>query len=40
MDDIHKWTREFRKRTHKPQEKVAFDVLGGDFNFDNISPGI
>ena len=30
---------QFRQKTLKPSEKVAFAVVCGDFNFDNISPG-
>ncbi len=31
---------QFRQRTQKPGEKVDFAVICGDFNFDNMSPGI
>lgn len=39
MDSILKWTEEFRRDSKKPEEIVAFDILGGDFNLDNMSPG-
>ena len=39
LDSINIWLDAFRKRTLKSSEQVAFDVMGGDFNFDNISPG-
>ena len=39
MNSILKWTEEFRKETQKQGEIVAFDILGGDFNLDNMSPG-
>ena len=39
LDSMELWLDQFRKRTLKPTEQVDFDVVGGDFNFDNISPG-
>ena len=29
----------FRRSTKKDDEEIKFAVVGGDFNFDNISPG-
>lgn len=39
LDDIVKWTEQFRKETLKQDERVKFDFICGDFNFDNLSPG-
>lgn len=39
MDQIVTWMRQFRQQYVLPQDVVAFDVLGGDFNLDNMSPG-
>lgn len=39
MDDILRWTEEFRQQTHDVRDVVLFDILCGDFNIDNISPG-
>ncbi|XP_039592623.1 sphingomyelin phosphodiesterase 5 [Polypterus senegalus] len=38
MDLLSKWIGEFQARTLRTNENVAFDVLCGDFNFDNTSP--
>jgi hypothetical protein len=38
MTEVQDEFVEFRKRTSKPKEKVAFAVIAGDFNIDNISP--
>ena len=38
LDEILKWTTEFREETNKSTDKIMFDMLCGDFNFDNISP--
>lgn len=35
-----KWIREFQTMTKQDNEMVMFDVLCGDFNFDNCSPGM
>ena len=40
LDSMNKWSDEFRQKTLKSNERVAFDVMGGDFNFDNLSPGL
>lgn len=39
MDHLLNWLAEFRKSTSSPntEELLAFDVLCGDFNFDNCS---
>ena len=34
------WTEQFRQTTLNDNDIVAFDLLGGDFNLDNMSPGI
>ncbi len=34
-----KWINEFQAVTRREDEMVMFDVLCGDFNFDNCSPG-
>ena len=40
MDEVHKVFNEFRTQNSDPEnEEVSFAVIGGDFNFDNISPG-
>jgi len=36
--DIEHWTKEYRRTTLKSGEKISFDVVGGDFNFDVTSP--
>ena len=33
------WTAKFRDETSCQSDRVVFDVLCGDFNFDNLSPG-
>ncbi|KPP77413.1 sphingomyelin phosphodiesterase 3-like [Scleropages formosus] len=35
---LMKWIEEFQTRTKEADEVVVFDVLCGDFNFDNCSP--
>ncbi|KAK6327083.1 hypothetical protein J4Q44_G00027280 [Coregonus suidteri] len=35
---ITKWIQEFQATNSEPDEVVVFDVLSGDFNFDNCSP--
>ncbi|XP_052231861.1 sphingomyelin phosphodiesterase 3-like isoform X3 [Dreissena polymorpha] len=39
MSEILLWTTEFRERHDAPGEHVTFDILCGDFNIDNMSPG-
>jgi sphingomyelin phosphodiesterase 3 len=39
MDNILEWTAEFRKKNHDVKDVVLFDIVCGDLNFDNISPG-
>ena len=39
LDDIVDWTAEFRRQTADNRDVVLFDIVCGDFNFDNISPG-
>jgi len=38
--DLCRWTKEFRQKTQhsRKEELVVFDIMGGDFNFDNHSP--
>ncbi|KAG7318033.1 hypothetical protein KOW79_019068 [Hemibagrus wyckioides] len=38
MDMITKWIEEFQTTSRQPDEAVVFDLLCGDFNFDNCSP--
>ncbi|KJE97366.1 hypothetical protein CAOG_07238 [Capsaspora owczarzaki ATCC 30864] len=37
MSDIQSWCVEFRERLTLPNERVAFQVLAGDLNFDGLS---
>lgn len=40
MNETLEWVTEFRYRnTNKATEVVAFDLICGDFNLDNYSPG-
>lgn len=39
LDMVIKWIGDFQAAKRQPDEEVAFDVLCGDFNFDNCSPG-
>lgn len=40
LNEIQNWTKSFKQRNHDAQrEQVLFDVICGDFNFDNMSPG-
>nr|KAG5707903.1 hypothetical protein BaRGS_031634 [Batillaria attramentaria] len=39
LDDILIWCQEFRQRTADSRDIVLFDILCGDLNFDNMSPG-
>lgn len=39
LDMVIKWIGDFQAASRQPDEEVAFDVLCGDFNFDNCSPG-
>lgn len=38
LNMITKWIGDFQSANRRPDEEVAFDVLCGDFNFDNCSP--
>lgn len=38
LDMVMKWIGEFQAANKQPDEDVVFDVLCGDFNFDNCSP--
>ncbi|CAG11985.1 unnamed protein product, partial [Tetraodon nigroviridis] len=38
LDMVIKWIGDFQAANRQPDEEVAFDVLCGDFNFDNCSP--
>lgn len=40
LNMLTKWIREFQAVTKQDNEMVMFDVLCGDFNFDNCSPGM
>ncbi|XP_026083649.1 sphingomyelin phosphodiesterase 5-like [Carassius auratus] len=39
LNMVTKWINEFQAVTRREDEMVMFDVLCGDFNFDNCSPG-
>ncbi|XP_077865887.1 sphingomyelin phosphodiesterase 5-like, partial [Saccoglossus kowalevskii] len=39
LNEIVSWQHEFQQKCQMDGEIVAFDVLCGDFNFDNMSPG-
>ncbi|XP_034730732.1 sphingomyelin phosphodiesterase 5 isoform X1 [Etheostoma cragini] len=38
LNMLTKWIGDFQTANKLPEEEVAFDVLCGDFNFDNCSP--
>ncbi|XP_028436313.1 sphingomyelin phosphodiesterase 5 isoform X1 [Perca flavescens] len=38
LNMVTKWIGDFQTANKLPDEDVAFDVLSGDFNFDNCSP--
>ncbi|XP_074539169.1 sphingomyelin phosphodiesterase 5 isoform X2 [Halichoeres trimaculatus] len=38
LNMVTKWIGDFQAANRHPDEEVAFDVLCGDFNFDNCSP--
>ncbi|XP_066289150.1 sphingomyelin phosphodiesterase 5-like [Branchiostoma lanceolatum] len=39
LDELMTWTEDFRRRTLGSDVIQVFDILCGDFNFDNMSPG-
>ncbi|XP_019646997.1 PREDICTED: sphingomyelin phosphodiesterase 5-like [Branchiostoma belcheri] len=39
LDELLTWTEDFRRRTLGSDDIQVFDILCGDFNFDNMSPG-
>ena len=39
FDDIVRWTKEYREILRDPNEVIVFDVVAGDFNMCNMSPG-
>lgn len=39
LNMVTKWISDFQAAHRQPDEDVVFDVLCGDFNFDNCSPG-
>lgn len=39
LNMVTKWIGEFQHANTQLDEDVVFDVLCGDFNFDNCSPG-
>lgn len=39
LDCLLEWTTKFRQDTSEHSETVMFDVICGDFNIDNLSPG-
>ncbi|XP_057691368.1 sphingomyelin phosphodiesterase 5 isoform X2 [Corythoichthys intestinalis] len=38
LNMVTKWISDFQAANRQPDEEVVFDVLCGDFNFDNCSP--
>ena len=34
------WADAFHERSASEDEVVVFDIIAGDFNFDNMSPGM
>ncbi|CAG5116630.1 unnamed protein product [Candidula unifasciata] len=38
LDEIYDWTKEFVQRNTELGDKILFELLCGDFNFDNLSP--
>lgn len=38
LDMVYRWIEDFQAANRLPDEDVVFDVLCGDFNFDNCSP--
>ncbi|KAG7476150.1 hypothetical protein JOB18_046905 [Solea senegalensis] len=38
LNMVTKWIGDFQAASREPDEEVVFDVLCGDFNFDNCSP--
>ena len=40
LNMLTKWIGDFQAANREPDEDVVFDVLCGDFNFDNCSPGV
>lgn len=40
LNMVTKWIGDFQAANGQPDEEVVFDVLCGDFNFDNCSPGV
>lgn len=40
LNMVTKWIGDFQAANRQPDEDVVFDVLCGDFNFDNCSPGV
>lgn len=39
LDMVTKWINDFQAANRQSDEDVVFDMLCGDFNFDNCSPG-
>ena len=41
LDEIQLWTKNFKENNYNfKNEHIAFDIITGDFNLDNISPGL
>ena len=41
LHEMRRWIGDFKKTRYDPaKEKIAFDIVCGDFNVDNMSPGI
>ena len=41
LEEIRIWLNEFKKKNFNHRsEVIVFDIVVGDFNIDNMSPGI
>ena len=39
LSEIEAWTSEFKTSTKDSEDDIVLDILAGDFNIDNMSPG-
>ena len=39
LDELLEYSREFVQENHKADDNIAFSIVCGDFNMDNMSPG-
>jgi hypothetical protein len=41
MNEMNQWSEEFKQKNYDSKnETILFDISCGDFNLDNMSPGI